>query len=119
MDITTFQFAAGGGVEIAIDAACLAKGNMDVDACHEPVNWLGCKYTIFSVCRLSGSSSLLVFNIKMDIEMRKACRMEAVLLGLRSAIYTLSILLFQYCLITFLSSLGMDYSLSLCGKGIE
>jgi hypothetical protein len=25
MDIATFQFAAGGGVEIAIDAACLAK----------------------------------------------------------------------------------------------
>ena len=32
MDIAAFQFAAGGGVEIAIDAACLAKGNMDVDA---------------------------------------------------------------------------------------
>jgi len=62
---------------------------------------------------------VLVFNIKMDIEMRKDCRMAAVLLGLRSAIYTLSILLFQYCLITFLSSLGMNYALSLCGKGIE
>jgi hypothetical protein len=44
--------------------------------------------------------------------------MAAVLLGLRSAIYTLSILLFQYCLIAFLSSLGMDYALSLCRKGI-
>ena len=44
--------------------------------------------------------------------------MAAVFLGLRSVIYTLSILLFQYCLIAFWSSLGMDYALSLCRKGI-
>ncbi len=116
MDIAAFQFAAGGGVKIAIDAACLAKGNMDVDACHEPVNWLGCKYTIFSVCRLSGSSSLLVFNIKMDIEMRKDCVFSVYLRcchgnGIQFILYekhNTKIYSSTFCSVGFLCSLRTD-----------
>lgn len=55
MDVAVFQFATGGGVEIAINATCLAKGNMDVDTCHVPVSWLGRKYTIFFCFELSDS----------------------------------------------------------------
>ena len=55
MDVAAFQFATGGGVEIAINATCLAKGNMDVDTCHVPVSWLGRKYTIFFCFELSDS----------------------------------------------------------------
>ena len=32
--ITCLQFAAGSGIEIAIDAAGFAKGNMKINTCH-------------------------------------------------------------------------------------
>jgi len=70
-DVTSLQFAAGGGIEIAVDATCLAEGNMDVDTCHASLDWLGRKYTIFFYAGLGDFFSLLVFNTKMDIEMRK------------------------------------------------
>ena len=34
IDVAPFQVAARGGVEVTIDASCLTKRDVDIDACH-------------------------------------------------------------------------------------
>ena len=47
-DIWLFQFATGGRIEIAIDAACLAKRNMNIDACHGMLMDICCKNSLLA-----------------------------------------------------------------------
>ena len=48
MDVLQLQFAASGGIEIAIDTACLAKRYMNIDACHGMLMDIYCKNSLLA-----------------------------------------------------------------------
>jgi hypothetical protein len=47
-DVLLLQFAASGGIEIAIDTACLAKRYMNIDACHGMLMDICCKNSLLA-----------------------------------------------------------------------